>query len=1199
MIQPKRFDAFLVGEGSLLVRCGDALLREGHRVRGVASPGGPAAEWAARNGIPHAPPGGDLAAFLRSAPCDYLFSIVNRRVLPAEVHRLASRAAINFHDSPLPRYAGVHATSWAILHGERVHGVTWHLITDEVDAGDVLKQRLVDVEPRDTALTLNAKCYDAALASFEELIGELAGEGCVPRPQDPGRRSYFGLHARPGAACSLDWSRPAREIDALVRALDFGGYTNPLGLPRLWIGGEPFLVGRAEAAEPTGGSAAAPGTILALADEEMLVAAGDSSVRVGGFRAADGREVRVPELVGRFGLAAGGRLPSLDPGEAARLDAAYGEVCRHERFWVRRLAGAEPLALGQPAAEPGPGTGEGVVVPLGAEVAGLLASLEAAERLPWLTAACGCFLGRVAGAARFDVGLRRALPGAAEGFHSVFADTVPLRFELEPGNRFPAALAALRGRLRELDGRATFVRDLPLRYPELRRLEARLPGGRWPVVLAWGSGGGEAGPLEVVLAAEPAGVRLAHDPRALPAAEVEGLAAQLAAFLEGIARDPERPLASLPRVGPGERRRLVEEWSGHEAEEVAGRTLHELLAEQAARTPDAVAVECGDERLSYGELEARANRLAHALRRIGVGPERLVGISLDGTTDAVVAMLATLKAGGAYVPLDPAYPRERLAYMLEDSGAVALLTRTEHLAALPDAAVPVLCLDRDRDALERESAHAPPPLGGEDGLAYLIYTSGSTGRPKGVLVPHRGVVSLAAAFRDVLGLRPGDRLLLMVSLSFDASVGTIFSTLASGGTLVLPRERAALGGEELLRFCEAGRITVVDMPAALWKHWLDTLEGAPDGEILPHLRLVLAGGESVQTEQLRRWAERTGGRADFAGPYGPTETTVCTTLRRATAAEVARMPDGRLPIGRPVPNARVYVLDEQLEPVPAGVPGELYVGGIGVTRGYLGRAELSAEKFLPDPFRPGGRVYRTGDQVRWLAGGELEFLGRTDHQVKVRGFRVELGEIEAALLAQEGVREAVVVVRGEGADQRLAAYVVGEGAGDAARLRDGVRERLPEHMVPAALVALETLPLTPNGKVDRGALPEPQWGSAAREYVAPRDGTEARLCAIWCEVLGAERVGVHDSFFDLGGHSLTATQLISRVREALGREITFRTLVQAPTVAELAVAVAGSEGGEEQAIIGRDAAEQLLAGLDRMSEEEVERLLAGLAAPED
>jgi acyl carrier protein len=306
------------------------------------------------------------------------------------------------------------------------------------------------------------------------------------------------------------------------------------------------------------------------------------------------------------------------------------------------------------------------------------------------------------------------------------------------------------------------------------------------------------------------------------------------------------------------------------------------------------------------------------------------------------------------------------------------------------------------------------------------------------------------------------------------------------------------------------------------------------------------------------------------------------------------MPEGRLPIGRPVPGARVYVLDEQLEPVPAGVPGELYVGGAGVTRGYHGRPELSAERFLPDPFRPGGRVYRTGDRVRWLPDGELEFLGRTDHQVKVRGFRVEPGEIEAALLAQDGVREAVVVVRGEGAAQRLAAYVVGEGAADAARLRDGVRERLPEHMVPAAFVALDSFPLTPNGKVDRAALPEPRWGSA-REYVAPRDETEARLCELWSEVLGVERVGAHDSFFDLGGHSLTATQLISRVRESLGREITFRTLVQAPTVAELALAVAASGGGEEPAIIGRDAAEQLLAGLDELSEEEVERLLAGLA----
>ncbi|HEX7241554.1 MAG TPA: phosphopantetheine-binding protein, partial [Longimicrobiaceae bacterium] len=329
------------------------------------------------------------------------------------------------------------------------------------------------------------------------------------------------------------------------------------------------------------------------------------------------------------------------------------------------------------------------------------------------------------------------------------------------------------------------------------------------------------------------------------------------------------------------------------------------------------------------------------------------------------------------------------------------------------------------------------------------------------------------------------------------------------------------------------------------------------------------------------------------------ETTVCATLYRAAPDQVARMPDGRLPIGRPVPNARVYVLDEHLQPVPAGVPGELFIGGVGVTRGYLGRPELNVERFLPDPFRPGERVYRTGDRVRFLADGNLEFLGRTDHQVKVRGFRIELGEVEAALLAQEGVREAVVVVRAEAGDPRLVAYAAGEPGLTAGRLREGLRAGLPEHMVPAAFVLMERLPLTPSGKTDRRALPEPQWGAGAQSYVAPRNPTEEALCRVWSEVLGVERVGVLDSFFDLGGHSLTATQLISRVRDALGAEVTFRELVRSPTVAALAATVSEAGGREEEpAIIGRGAAEQLLSELDSMSEEEVERLLNGLAASE-
>ncbi|HEX7242942.1 MAG TPA: AMP-binding protein, partial [Longimicrobiaceae bacterium] len=861
MTQSDRFDAVLVGEGALLVRCGESLLLRGHRVRGVASPGGVAAEWAARHGIAHAAPGADLGAFLRSTPCDYLFSIVNRRVLPREVFALAARAAINLHDSPLPRYAGVHATSWALLGREEVHGVTWHLVAEAVDAGDVLKQRLVEVEPRDTALTLNARCYDAAAESFEELVDELAAGRALPRPQDLARRSYFPLHARPEAACSVDWGRPAEEIDALVRALDFGGYVNPLGLPKAWIAGEPVPATRAE---PTGrASLAEPGTVVAVDDEWITVATGTSDLRVGGFRAPDGGALPTAELA-----RVGDRLPSLDPAEAGALSAEYGRLCRHEPFWVGRLHGAEPLTLGTPSARGG--AGASVETPLGPEVRARLASLEEAERLPWLTAACGAFLARVTGARRFNLGLARG----GGPLSPVFAGTVPLRFEVEPERPFTAVLEAVRAELWELERRGTFARDLPLRYPELRRLAGELPGGRWPVSVAWpgAAGDAEAGALRLELSAGPAACRWAHDPEAVAAEEVEALAAQLGAFLAGVVEDPARPLAALPRVSPEERRRLLE-WSGTEAERADAGSIQELFSEQAARTPDAVAVESEGERITYAELEHRANRLARALRRIGVGPERLVGIALDGSVDAIVAMLGVLKARSAYLPLDPAYPRERLEYMLEDSGAVALLTRTEHLGALPQAAVPILCLDRDRDVVERESAEPPEGDEAADELAYLIYTSGSTGRPKGVMVPHRGVVNLARSFRETLELGPGDRLLLLVSLSFDASVGTIWATLAAGGTLVLPRERAALGGEELRRFCDAHRITAVDMPAALWQHWLGALEGSGDRDLLPALRLVLAGGESVRVEQLRSWAELTGGRVVFVGPYGPTETT--------------------------------------------------------------------------------------------------------------------------------------------------------------------------------------------------------------------------------------------------------------------------------------------------------------------------------------
>lgn len=568
------------------------------------------------------------------------------------------------------------------------------------------------------------------------------------------------------------------------------------------------------------------------------------------------------------------------------------------------------------------------------------------------------------------------------------------------------------------------------------------------------------------------------------------------------------------------------------------RLIHRLFEDQADRTPRAVAVEIEGHAVDYAALDADANRLAHLLGEFGAGPGQLVGICLERSTAMVGAALATLKCGAAYVPLDPAYPRSRLGDMLADCRPAVVITDDVLAPELPEHTSEVLNLDHERARLAAQPATRPDALLEPDDPAYVIYTSGSSGIPKGVVVAHAGIGNLTEVVRNEFATGPAARVLQFASFSFDAWVAELAMTLLVGGTLVLAARERLADLAALRQVLSSGRIEVVTLPPSV----LALLD--PEG--LPQLRTVCAAGETCSWEVAARWSAP--GRR-FLNGYGPTEATVAATYYQAGGVR----PSGAatVPIGAPIANKRTYVVDPALQPVPEGEPGELLVGGVGIALGYLGRPELTAEKFIADPFasEPGARAYRTGDLVRRLPGGELEFIGRVDDQVKLRGFRIELGEIDAVLRAHPAVRDAVTIVREDSAAHpQLVAYIVGRQAGR--ELRSHLRERLPEWMVPSAIVALESFPLTPNGKVDRRALPAPS--AVASEYIAPRTPLEQIATEVFAQVLGCEHVGAEGDFFALGGDSLLATQAASRLTGALGHRIPPSMLFESPSPAELA-----------------------------------------------
>ena len=629
-------------------------------------------------------------------------------------------------------------------------------------------------------------------------------------------------------------------------------------------------------------------------------------------------------------------------------------------------------------------------------------------------------------------------------------------------------------------------------------------------------------------------------------------------LLEGIVTYPEQPISQLPLLTEDERHQMLVQWDDSARGYPADRCVHQLFEEQVGRTPEAVAVVFENQQLTYRELNARSNQLAHYLRDLGVGPEMLVAICLERSLEMVVGLLGILKAGGAYVPLDPEYPAERLAFLLRDSDAAVLLTQNRLLPSLPDCAARVLCLDADASTFADMSDANPPPLATPDDLAYVIYTSGSTGAPKGVLVSHDNVVRLFRATQPWFEFDRRDVWTLFHSFAFDFSVWEIWGALVHGGRLVVVPSRVTRSPHEFYQLLLDERVTVLNQTPSAFRPLIAADQAARgDGDL--SLRLVIFGGEALELESLRSWFMHHGDqKPQLVNMYGITETTVHVTYRPLRLADLNDAPGSV--IGRPIPDLRLYVLESNGQPAPLGVPGEICVGGAGVARGYLNRPELTAQKFIPDPFRgePEARLYRSGDLARYLPDGDIEYLGRIDQQVKIRGYRIELGEVEAVLGQHPQVRDRAVVARRDSSgENRLVAYVVPRDsvALTYGQLRDYLKPKLPAYMIPSALVVLDAFPLTANGKLDRRALPEPDGKGAVVSggYTAPRTEVEERLALMWAEALGLERVGIHDNFFELGGHSLMATGLFSRIEAEFKRSVPLGSLFRAQTIAELAV----------------------------------------------
>ncbi|MBI3418057.1 MAG: amino acid adenylation domain-containing protein, partial [Verrucomicrobia bacterium] len=818
---------------------------------------------------------------------------------------------------------------------------------------------------------------------------------------------------------------------------------------------------------------------------------------------------------------------------------------------------------------------------------------------------------------------RKSTIAGAESMVGLFINTLPVRVKVP-------SEAALLPWLREL--RAQWIAVRPHEHTPLAQVQSwsDLPSGRslFESILVFenyqldttlrAQGGAwsqrqfrlyeqNGFPITVAVYAGPQlGLKIEFDRTRFDDATIDRMLGHIQTLLEGIAADPQARLGALPLLTASEERELLIEWNrpsldtpsaSPEALAAQGTAqLHALFEAQAVRVPDAIALVCEEQQLTYRELNARSNQVAHYLRGCGVGPDVIVGLCLDRSLELVIGLLGILKAGGAYLPIDLSYPSDRLAFMLADAQAPVLLTQTKLLSSLPASKAKNLCLDGDAlPLLNSQPTDNPAPCGTPDNLAYVIFTSGSTGKPKGALITHCNVTRLFCATDPWFSFNERDVWTLFHSYAFDFSVWEIWGALLYGGRLVVVPFQVSRSPEAFCELLARERVTVLNQTPSAFRQLIQAEEAKPLPEPLA-LRLVIFGGEALELQSLKPWFDRHGDqRPQLVNMYGITETTVHVTYRPLTKNDLT----GGSVIGVPIPDLQIYILDQFLRPVPIGVPGEMFVGGAGLARGYLNRPQLTDERFIANPFgnQNGSKLYRTGDLARWLPTRDIEYLGRIDHQVKIRGFRIELGEIESVLGSHPAVRAVVVLVREDApGDKRLTAYLVADHPTPAVSdLRTHAKQKLPDYMVPAAFVFLDKLPLTTNGKIDRKALPAPEQNrpELGAGYVAPQTEAEKVLAAIWAKVLRVERVGVLDNYFELGGDSILSIQIVSQARAA-GWPLTPKMLFDHQTVAELAAAVPKTTSiATEQGGVSGEAVltpiqhwffEQELSGLDHYNQ---------------
>lgn len=1079
-----KFSCCLIGNGALLIQCGEMILEKGHTILGIISLNPAILKWADENKIPACTQYTDYSSFLINKEFDYLFSIVHLSMIPEKVVSMPKKMTINYHDALLPKYAGIHATSWALIHGQKDHGITWHVVSNKVDEGNILKQRRIEIEDRETAFTLNMKCYQEALDSFTELVDELSSGTCKETEQDLTQRSYFGKYKRPEAGGVISWDKTAEELDSFTRGLNFGIYQNELGIPKLALGENFFAFSEVEVLNSV--STVVPGTIVDIRNGEIVISTTSNEILIKDLKHVNGDPVDLSSLDNQLGIKPGGILISYTLEKREKLTSLYEANAKSEEFWATIFSTLKPAFI--------PWINQDETV-LKEEFNSTLVTIpekfldyinqkgcaNSLEKV--ITAAFTAFLLRIWEDNELDIGFsNKDIRNEIQDFEGLFASYVPLRSSLDNGANFDDYYASVVSKWDIMKSKKTYPLDMAVRYPEINSGTIGTKGASLPVVLDFvdrfeGYVPPHKSIFSVAVICEPLECRL-FITKAVGEAAATNLIERFEAFLYSLSENPSVPVLKQSILPSREYEKVVNELN-HTDADYPKLCMHQIFQQVAKERSGNIAAFFEGASITYGELDKKSSQLAAYLRNKGIRPGVRAGVFIERSLDLLVGLLGILKAGAAYVPLDPIYPKDRLLHMIEDAGLSVILTQHPILENLPEISCQTICMDRDWKKIEEENSSLPMDFDDVslDDSAYVIFTSGSTGKPKGVEVLHKGLTNFLCSMAKEPGFNENDKMLALTTICFDISGLELYLPLISGGQVEILSSEVSRDGFSLKDKVDSGWATVIQATPATYEMLL-----AAGWETKVPVK-ILCGGEALG----RELADKLLGLCDqLWNVYGPTETTIWSSVSRVTA-------ENEITIGKPMDNTQFYILDRNLNPVPFGATGELYIGGDGVAKGYLNRPELTQERFFQNPFLDKGKIYKTGDLARLLPEGNVVCIGRADNQVKLRGFRIELGEIESALEKQEGISKAVVVKREDVAGiENLTAFIrTDSGTVGELDLIEKLKHFLPNYMVPSYFYILNEYPLTLNRKVDRKPLTQLPVNHILEEFGVGNIPTEA------------------------------------------------------------------------------------------------------------